>query len=296
MLDKKIFVIENKNLPVSLQKIKNSPKRLYALGNKNLIYEECFAVVGSRKITDYGAKYCEKIVKELALRNINIISGMAIGTDTIAHKTCLKYNSKTIAVLGGGFNFIYPKENVKLFNEILEADGLIISEYSPDEKYKSEYFPYRNRIISAISIGILVIEGAYRSGTSITAKYGKEQEKNIFAIPGRIDDKYSFITNEIIKKGAKLTTKVEDILESYPQLANKKRKTIVKNKENCDISNNKYSKIIKLLETGAKTIDEIIYYSNIDRKEALNILFEMQLNGIIEQKIGDGYILTKNNF
>lgn len=178
-----IYIMENKDFPDKLKYIKDSPERLYILGNKELIFEDSFAVVGTRKITEYGTMVANKIVTELALRDIVITSGMASGTDSLAHRIALSNQSKTISVLGGGFNYIYPKENKKLFEEIIKEKGAIISEYPPNERYKSEYFPKRNRIISALSVGILVIEGAYRSGTAITVRYAKEQGKLIFAVP-----------------------------------------------------------------------------------------------------------------
>ena len=285
MINKDIYILERNEFPEKLKRIKNSPKRLYLIGDKKLIFEDSFAVIGTRKISEYGIMCSEKIVKELALRNIVITSGMAIGTDTFAHTIAINTNSKTIAVLGGGFNYIYPKQNVKLFEEIIENGGLIISEYQPDEKYRSKYFPERNRIVSAISVGVLVIEATYRSGTSITVRYAKEQGKKIFAIPGRIDSKYSY--------GVIITTEVEDILKCFPQFINKKRKTLSKIEKNLKTYNLKYEKIINILKDESKCLDKILMSSEFERTELINILFEMQLEGLIEERIGDGYVLKK---
>lgn len=293
MINKDIYILERNEFPEKLKRIKNSPKRLYLIGDKKLIFEDSFAVIGTRKISEYGIMCSEKIVKELALRNIVITSGMAIGTDTFAHTIAINTNSKTIAVLGGGFNYIYPKQNVKLFEEIIENGGLIISEYQPDEKYRSKYFPERNRIVSAISVGVLVIEATYRSGTSITVRYAKEQGKKIFAIPGRIDSKYSYGVHEILKNGGIITTEVEDILKCFPQFINKKRKTLSKIEKNLKTYNLKYEKIINILKDESKCLDEILMSSEFERTELINILFEMQLEGLIEERIGDGYVLKK---
>ena len=293
MINKDIYILERNEFPEKLKRIKNSPKRLYLIGDKKLIFEDSFAVIGTRKISEYGIMCSEKIVKELALRNIVITSGMAIGTDTFAHTIAINTNSKTIAVLGGGFNYIYPKQNVKLFEEIIENGGLIISEYQPDEKYRSKYFPERNRIVSAISVGVLVIEATYRSGTSITVRYAKEQGKKIFAIPGRIDSKYSYGVHEILKNGGIITTEVEDILKCFPQFINKKRKTLSKIEKNLKTYNLKYEKIINILKDESKCLDKILMSSEFERTELINILFEMQLEGIIEERIGDGYVLKK---
>lgn len=292
-MNKEIKVLEYEEFPEKLKIIKNSPNKIYAYGNIELLFEDSIAVIGTRKITEYGIICLKKIVKELALRDIIIVSGMASGTDTLAHEIALENEAKTIAVLGGGFDYIYPKENTKLFERIVKENGLIISEYAPNIKYKSEYFPKRNRIISAISEGVLVIEAAYRSGTGITVNYAKKQGKKVFAIPGRIDSKYSVGVNQFLKEGAILTTDACDILDRFPQFNNKKRKTIEENKSYDKFENEKYKKILNALNLNKRCIDEIIYETKIDRKEVLNILFELEIEEMIEEEIGVGYRLKK---
>lgn len=144
---------------------------------------------------------------------IVIVSGMANGIDSVAHKTCLEYGGKTIAVLGSGFRHIFPKENEELFHQIIENDGLVISEYPIDTPVQMKNFPKRNRIISGLSIGLLVIEAAYRSGTSITAKYAKIQERKVFCIPNSIGSKNSYGTINLIQNGAILVRNAQDILK-----------------------------------------------------------------------------------
>ena len=183
---KDILKIEKKNLPDNIRNIKNPPERLYAIGNIDLLFEKSFAIVGTRKITEYGAKNCRFFAKELTLRDIPIVSGMALGTDTVAHKTVLENEGKTVAVLGSGFNNIFPKSNIRLFEEIIKNKGLVIKDFEKEEKALKQNFPKRNRIITAISQGILVVEAAYRSGTSITARNAKEQGKNVFALPRKV--------------------------------------------------------------------------------------------------------------
>lgn len=288
-MNKEIFILEQKDFPEKLKNIKKSPKKLYLIGNKKLLFEDSIAIIGSRKNSKYGEESCRKIAKELALRNIIITSGLAIGIDTIAHKVALENNSKTIAVLGSGFDNIFPKENEKLYNDIIENDGLIISEYSPDEKATSEKFPQRNRIISAISIGILVVEARNKSGTGITVRYGIEQKKKIFAIPGNINSKYSEGTNKIIKSGGFLVTDVKDILERYPQFLNKKRKNIVEKSKKIK---KEWIKIIKILDNKTINVEEIMQMSDLkDENKIVEILFEMQIEGIIEEIVGEGYRL-----
>lgn len=183
MINYKIEELIEKDYPEKLRKIKNSPKKIYAIGNTKLLFKDSFAVIGTRKITEYGIKNCEYFSKELVLRDIPIVSGMALGTDSIAHKTALNYGGETIAVLGSGFKHIYPEENLELFKSIIEKGGLVITEYETDVEPDKRKFPKRNRIISALSEGVLIIEAAYRSGTSITAKWAYSQGKKVFALP-----------------------------------------------------------------------------------------------------------------
>ena len=182
----KIEKITKKDYPQKLKDITKSPEQIYYVGNIDLLFEDSFGIVGTRKISEYGITNCKNFTKELVLRNIPIVSGMAIGTDTIAHKTTLEYSGKTIAVLGSGFNHIFPEENIELFKNIVYSGGLIITEYEKNVGPDRYNFPKRNRIISALSEGILIIEAAYRSGTSITAKWAYKQGKKVFALPRQI--------------------------------------------------------------------------------------------------------------
>jgi len=179
----KIIKYEDEDYPDSLKNIKNPPKKIYLEGQKEIIKTKAIAVVGSRNCTSYGEKWCEIFVKELVKNNFTIVSGMANGIDSIAHETALKYKGKTIAVLPCGLDNIYPKNNKKLFNKILESKGTVISEYSPKTEAFSDLFLQRNRIVSGLSIGLLVVEAAYRSGTSVTARIALSQGKNVFCIP-----------------------------------------------------------------------------------------------------------------
>mgnify|MGYP001078208436 CR=1 FL=1 len=277
----KTLIVEQKDFPEKLKKIENAPKRLFYIGNIKLLYEDCFAIVGTRRITKYGIKICEKFSKEFALRDIPIVSGMAIGTDSIAHKNVLKYEGKTIAVLGSGLEKIYPQQNCNLFKEIIEKEGLILSEYDNNVPANKDNFPLRNRIVSAISEGVLVIEAAWRSGTTITANYANKQGKLVFAIPGNLDSTYSQGVNILIKNGAMLTTSIEDILINYPQFMNKKRK------EEKQIKVKKeYKQIYKILENGECTLEYLLNSTNLEIKEMLHILSNMEFEGIIFKEIG----------
>ena len=215
---KKIELIKNsdKEFPQELLSIKDSPKELYIIGNKKLLNKKSIAIVGTRNCTKYGAECAKKIAKDISKKDICIISGMALGIDTFAHSEAIKQNGNTIAVLGCGFDYIYPEENIELFNKIIENNGLVISEYPPKTKAILSKFPYRNRIISGLSMGVLVVEATLgRSGSLVTARYAKEQNKKIFSIPGNINLKTSKGTNWLIKEGAKLVTCAEDILTEF---------------------------------------------------------------------------------
>lgn len=286
-----IIKIDDKLYPQKLRIIDKPPKQLYAIGNLNLLKKDMIAVIGTRKITDYGKKIAKKFCKEIALRDIPIISGMAIGTDTIAHKSALKYGAPTIAVLGTGLNNIYPEENLQLYEEILNSNGLIISEVDLGIKYDCKSFPRRNRIVSALSECVLVIEAAYRSGTSITVRYAKEQGKQVFAVPGMLENVYGVGVNKFIKEGANIVTDIEDILQFYPQFMNKKRKTYHEIK-----MKNEYKEIYKLLQNKNCTLDEISKnIKNRTIREITNILTMMELEDLIVQDIGNGYKIKENN-
>lgn len=277
----KVLKLEQKDFPIKLQQIENSPKQLYYIGNIDLLYQDCFAIIGTRRITNYGIRNCKEFSKEIALRDIPIVSGMAIGTDTVAHKTAIEYGGSTIAVLGGGLERIFPKQNYELFNQIVEKGGLVITEYENDVEPDKTKFPQRNRIVSAISEGVLIVEAACRSGTSITAKYARQQGKKIFAIPGKLDNSFGVGVNKLIKEGAILTTEIEDILVNYPQFMNKKRKDEVQKE-----IKKEYKKIYKILNREDCTIDDLINQTDYEIKQLLKILSNMQIENIIIQEMG----------
>jgi DNA processing protein len=194
----------------------NLPNKLFYLGNKNLLNEEkIIAVVGSRKMSDYGKEVIGKIVPELVKNNFCIISGMAFGVDAEAQKTVLDYGGKTIAVLGSGVDVVSPKGNQWLYERILKENGLIVSEYVLGTQPSPQNFLARNRIIAGLSQGVLVIEGGKRSGTLVTAKYAIEQGKEVMAVPGRITEENSIAPNFLIKNGIQIVTEVSDIIRLW---------------------------------------------------------------------------------
>lgn len=213
-----IIEYASKSYPERLKNIARPPSRLYVLGNVEILNEIGIAVVGSRTNTQYGEKMCKKFVRDLVEYNINIISGLALGIDSIAHKTCLKNSGKTIAVLPSGLENICSATNKILINDIIENGGAVISEYDNNTKADSNKFLERNRIVAGLGIGTLVVEAGYRSGTSVTARFTRQNGKTVFCIPSSLENMKGKTTNELIQKGAKLVTCVEDIVEEISKI------------------------------------------------------------------------------
>lgn len=204
--------------PKMLRNIEKPPSRLYALGNIEVLNDIGIAVVGSRTNTEYGEKMCKKFVKGLLEYNINIISGLAFGIDSIAHKACLKNCGKTIAVLPSGLKNICKATNKMLIDEIIRNDGAVISEYENDIEADSNKFLERNRIVAGLGIGTLVVEAGYRSGTSVTARFTQQDEKPVFCVPSSLENMKGILTNELIQKGAKLVRNAEDIIKEIKKV------------------------------------------------------------------------------
>lgn len=279
--------ITDKEYPKSLLTIQRPPEKLYAIGNLELLKLPSIAIVGSRNISDYGIRNCKNFASGFAKRNIPIVSGMAIGTDSVAHIEAVKIGSPTIAVLGAGFNYIYPTENLELMHRIIEKNGLIITECEKDVDFNPKKFAKRNRIISGLALCVLVIEAAYRSGTSVTVNYAKKQGKKVFALPGRLDLTNGIGVNNFIKEGAQMVTCVEEIINEYLEFKNtilpKDKKTIPKVKK-------EYKEILDNLEDG-KSIDELLWITKKDKYELLEILINLENLGLIKQENGIGYKL-----
>ncbi len=276
--------IENSQYPDALRKIKNPPKQLYLEGNIELLNKNSIAIIGSRNCSENGKILAKKFAKELVEQGLTIISGMAKGIDSHAHIETLNNKGNTIAVLGNGFNNIFPKENINLYRKIIESNGLIISEYPPNVKAKSEFFLERNRIVSGLSIGILVIEAAYRSGTSVTARIAKEQGKKIFVLPHEIGDIHGVGTNNLIRKGATLVTSTKEIIKEYDFLKYKK----ISKKENLKIEFKtiEEKQVYLLLKSKITNINIISDKLQLPINKINEILFMLELHGYIKKKKG----------
>ena len=297
--------------PTQLQKIKNPPKQLYARGNIENLKQIGMAVIGSRDCSNYGRKVCKVFTNNLVGYDFNIISGLAIGIDTCAHKSCLEVKGKTIAVLPSGFNKVFPKENEELLEEIIQKGGTVITEYPLDFEKTQESCRQRNRIMSGLAIGTLVIEAEKRSGTSITVGFTNEQGKNAYAIPSSIYNSKGIGTNIMIKEGkAKMVTEVEDIIKDFPELNLKKRedfefkdvKTPAKTKEKSKKKKTKkepikvdeeYLEIYNLLKIEPKDINQI---SRILKKPISEITYKamlLEIEGVIKQLEDKRYTINK---
>lgn len=284
-----ILNIENDLYPEVLRKIKNPPKKLYVCGDKMALNSKCISVVGSRTNTKYGENWCKKFVKEFINHGVTIVSGMALGIDKIAHESAINNGGTTIAVMPSGFNNIYPKENLKLYEQIILSGGCVITEYNPNEKASSKKFLERNRIVSGISIATIVVEAAYRSGTSVTAKLANEQERDVYCIPGSLDNPKSIGTNRLIKEFAKIALSPNDVLENYKFL-HKKDKIITTNIQSIP---KEYEEIYENITDIPISTNEIAKKINANLKEIISKLTMLELDGKIRKIAGDRYIRSE---
>jgi len=278
------ITLEHKDYPIILRELKNPPKVLFYRGNLNSkLFTKSIAVVGSRRITHYGKSVTEKLVGNLAAQKVTIISGFMYGVDTEAHWQSLQANGTTIAVLGNGLNIIYPPENEKLYQQILDHEGLIISEYEPNLQPHLWTFPQRNRIVAGLAtLGVLVIEAGVKSGSLITARLARQQGKKVFAVPGPIISVNSVGTNNLIKNHqAKMVLGIEDILgkkiETPSFFADQKLIGLEKT-------------IFTALETEPLTPDELALLTGKNIIEVTQILSMMSLKNLVSESAGKYYL------
>ncbi|MBR3162646.1 MAG: DNA-processing protein DprA [Clostridia bacterium] len=277
---------DNFNFSNNLKKISNCPEKVYVEGNLKLLKTVGIAVIGSRHNTSYGKRMCEFFTRELVKYGLTIISGMAEGIDTIAHKTCIANNGSTIAVLPCGLNRIYPKSNTELFQEILNHGGAVVSEYDSEVQADSKKFLERNRIVSGLSIGTLVIEAGYRSGTSVTARLTKEQKKKVFCVPSSLENYKGITCNKLIKEGAKLVTCIEDILNEFPEIKFTRKEFKVSN----DLIEDEFLDVYNFLSYQPQYINDIAKKTENSISDAIYKLTMLELEGHIVQLPGKYYI------
>lgn len=285
----RIITVWDEDFPPLLKKIYDPPLVLYVLGQFDEKDKYSIAVVGTRQPTNYGKIQAEKIVADLVAQNITVVSGLARGIDSIAHSSALKNNGRTIAVIGSGLDVIYPAENKKLFNEIKEK-GVIISEFNLGTIPNAENFPKRNRIISGLTLGTLVIETAITGGAMQTARLALDQNREVFAIPGNLGVRQSEGTNMLIQRGeAELIKNAEDILT---ELELKLKPVLGKNipKQQTDLTIFE-EKIYNCLLNEPLQIDKIAEMTNQSTSDCLVNLLSLEFKGMVKQLPGKMFML-----
>ena len=292
VLDKmgaRLITVWDEDFPPLLKKIYDPPLVLYVLGQFDEKDKYAIAVVGTRQPTNYGKIQAEKIVTDLVNQNITIVSGLARGIDSAAHSAALKNNGRTIAVIGSGLDVIYPAENKKLFNEIHEK-GVIISEFNLGTIPNAENFPKRNRIISGLTLGTLVIETAITGGAMQTARLALDQNREVFAIPGNLGVNQSEGTNMLIQRGeAELIKSAEDILtELELKLKPVLGKNIPKQQKELTIFE---EKIYNCLLNEPLQIDKIAEMTNQSTSDCLVNLLSLEFKGMVKQLPGKMFML-----
>ena len=270
--------IYDKEYPEILRCIDDSPKLLYIRGCLE-DKRPGLAVVGSRKCTDYGKWAAEKLVSDLSNYGVNIISGLALGIDKIAHTTAIKSGLKTIAVLGCGVDMVYPASNKGVYNDIINGNGAIISEFRLETPPLPYHFPLRNRIISGLALGLIIIEAKEKSGTLITANYAATQGKEVFSLPGNINSIYSKGTNALIRDGAKIITDVMDIVVELPELQAISENIKMIDKDLSRLSEDE-KKVYEVIVLKPMSIDEISQVVNMPISLLMSVITMLELKGI----------------
>ena len=278
-----ILTQEDRDYPELLKEIYDPPLVLYGKGNVKLLNTLAIGVVGTRNPSYYGTQMAKRLSADLVANNITIVSGMALGIDSSAHWGALNQQGATIAVLGCGVNYIYPKENIKLYEELLKQ-GAVISEYLPSLQPIPGNFPARNRIISGLSKGVVVVEAASKSGALITADMAIEQGRDVFAVPGLVSNPQAKGPHMLIKNGAKLVETVEDILEEY-ELDRLNIETFGKSKTELDLSIIEKG-IMNTIEKQPVQFEEICAALDISSGELNKHLLQLELKGLIKQLPG----------
>ncbi len=295
--DKGIRIIHfnHKDYPESLKNIYDPPLYFYMNGSVTPEDNNALAVVGTRSPTPYGRKVSEMLAEELSSAGFTIVSGMARGVDSIAHKAALKKGGRSIAVLGCGVDIAYPRENKNLMDEIA-GNGAIISEFPMGTCPGKKNFPQRNRIISGLSLGVIVVEAAEKSGSLITSRFAMEQGREVFAVPGNINSPLSKGTNKLIQQGAKTVTDVNDILEEFGQLLTPGLKRGIKSMPVKAVSMSDEEKgIYKTLTLEPKHINHVIAECGMEARRVMQLLLNLELNGLIEQLPGSCYVRSALN-
>ncbi len=290
--------------PERLKEIYDPPPVLWVRGNLSLLARPAIAVVGTRHPSPYGSGVAEMLARDLAVRRLLIVSGMARGIDSCAHKGALAARMPTVAVWGTGIDVVYPKENKKLAEEILSTGGAIVSEVPMGTFPAPQNFPRRNRILSGLSVAVLVVEAAENSGTRVTARCAAEQNRDLFAVPGNVTSKGSWTPNTLIKQGAKLTATWEDVWEDLPSQVRLQleAEAPVESKSETTASllpdpvlRPQEAMVLEVLRSDASLqIDEILesLETQLTSSEVFTALFELEMAGRVRCMPGKNYVRT----
>jgi DNA processing protein len=283
--------------PQRLREIYDPPPLLYVRGNIELLNRHLISIVGSRRPTPYGNQMAQKLARDLADRGLVIVSGLARGIDSCAHRGALSsLTGATIGVLGCGIDVIYPKENKKIFAE-MEQRGAIISEFAMGTFPGPQNFPIRNRIISGMALGVVVVEGAQYSGSLITARLAMEFGREVYGVPGNATQPTSFGPNQLIKQGAKLVTSWEDVIEELPtpiraellpvETASSEERAMLVEKNLAPAEGTLYH---LLAEDESRHVDDLVELSGLTSSEVLAALFDLELKGVVRQLPGKQFL------
>src|SRR5882724_1989973 len=297
-----ILCCDDPTWPVRISEIYDPPLVLFVRGNSALLARPGIAVIGTRHPTPYGIGMAERLACDLATRGLVIFSGMARGVDTAGHRGAIKAKGKTVAIFGTGVDVIYPRENKKIAEGILECDGALVSEFPLGTFAAPQNFPIRNRIISGLSLGVLVVEAGEYSGTRITARCALEQSREIFAVPGNVISRNSWGPNTLIKQGAKLTATWEDVWEDLPAeakhpLDSDRGPQASEETPPSSLFANELSpaqkKPLSILRQDESTHIDVIMEKlegHVSSSEVFTALFELEMSGKVKQMAGKNYV------
>jgi DNA processing protein len=297
----RIISLSDPEYPSRLKEIYDPPVILFVKGNVEVLAQPGIAMVGTRHPTPYGSGMAERLSTDLAARGLVIISGLARGVDTASHRGAVAAKGKTVAVLGTGIDVMYPRENSRLAEQIVALGGALITEFPVGTSPTPQNFPIRNRIISGMSAGVLVVEAAEYSGTRITSRCALEQNRDVYAVPGNVTNKNSWGPNTLIKQGAKLVATWEDVWEELPtdvQAAliatqNESPASETASLFPDEVTSPHEKKILKLLKADESThIDQLVELleNEMSSSEIFAALFELELNGKVRQLPGKNFV------
>ncbi len=291
----RLMLSEGKDYPARLREIYDPPLVLYVRGDPACLASPCVAIVGTRRPTPYGLQVAEGLAEDLAQRGVTIISGLARGIDAAAHRGCLGAKGRTVAVLGCGIDVVYPREHGRLTDRILER-GLLLTEFPPGTSPAPQNFPVRNRIISGLALGVLIVEASEYSGSLITARLAMEQNREVFAIPGNLTSQQSFGPNYLIKQGAKLVQSWRDVVEEFAaeqrsEILAGEAKRGVRTQAQLDLLTEEEKQVLGVLHTDtAIQFDRILAASGCGISGLSDMLFSLEMRGWIRQLPGSLYV------